>query len=131
MGDMGAEPRAMSSPPTSVPDQMVQVELFGDCALRGTAVLERAAAEGKAVEMENFFSRFALDIIGKAVFNYEFDSLTTDDPVIQVGRAGCSSGVEGVIVRLKASVLVAWYCGFKAYSTSVPNTCPASRPSRP
>nr|AGN27239.1 CYP97A1 [Parachlorella kessleri] len=59
------------------------VELFGDCALRGTAVLERAAAEGKAVEMENFFSRFALDIIGKAVFNYEFDSLTTDDPVIQ------------------------------------------------
>jgi hypothetical protein len=34
--------------------------------------------------MENFFSRFGLDIIGKAVFNYEFDSLTHDDPVIQV-----------------------------------------------
>ena len=33
--------------------------------------------------MENWFSRFALDIIGKAVFNYDFDSLTKDDPVIQ------------------------------------------------
>ena len=40
--------------------------------------------EGKPVEMENFFSRFGLDIIGKAVFNYDFDSLTHDDPVIQV-----------------------------------------------
>ena len=34
--------------------------------------------------MENFFSRLTLDIIGKAVFNYDFDSLTHDDPVIQV-----------------------------------------------
>lgn len=33
--------------------------------------------------MENFFSRLTLDIIGKAVFNYDFDSLTTDDPFIQ------------------------------------------------
>ena len=65
--------------------------MFGDCTLRGTAVMERTAAEGKAIEMENFFSRYALDIIGKAVFNYEFDSLTTDDPVIQVGRGWCCS----------------------------------------
>ena len=35
------------------------------------------------MEMENFFSRLTLDIIGKAVFNYDFDSLTHDDPVIQ------------------------------------------------
>jgi hypothetical protein len=61
--------------------------MFGDCALRSSILLEKKAAEGKPVEMENFFSRFALDIIGKAVFNYEFDSLTTDDPVIQA-RAG-------------------------------------------
>ncbi len=46
-------------------------------ALCGTQV-------GKSVEMENFFSRLTLDIIGKAVFNYDFDSLTHDDPVIQV-----------------------------------------------
>ena len=44
---------------------------------------------GTSVEMENFFSRLTLDIIGKAVFNYDFDSLTHDDPVIQVGPA-CS-----------------------------------------
>lgn len=42
-----------------------QVDLFGDCTLRGTHVLEAAAAEGRSVEMENFFSRYALDIIGK------------------------------------------------------------------
>jgi hypothetical protein len=42
--------------------------------------------DGKPVEMENFFSRFGLDIIGKAVFGYEFDSLTHDDPVIQVSQ---------------------------------------------
>jgi len=35
--------------------------------------------------MENFFSRLTLDIIGKAVFNYDFDSLTHDDPIIQAG----------------------------------------------
>ena len=44
----------------------------------------QAAEAGKSVEMENFFSRLTLDIIGKAVFNYDFDSLTHDDPVIQV-----------------------------------------------
>jgi beta-ring hydroxylase len=48
----------------------------------------QAAAKGKPIDMENFFSRFALDIIGKAVFNYEFNSLTHDDPVIQVGGWG-------------------------------------------
>ena len=38
--------------------------------------------------LQNFFSRFALDIIGKAVFNYDFDALTHDDPVIQAGGGG-------------------------------------------
>lgn len=60
------------------------VDMFGDCTLHGVAKLQQASARGEAVEMENFFSRLALDIIGKAVFNYEFDSLTTDDPVIKV-----------------------------------------------
>lgn len=74
--------------------------MFGDCALHGVAALAAqadAAAAGTggatlrsggppprgAVEMENFFSRLTLDIIGKAVFNYDFDSLTNDDPFIQ------------------------------------------------
>ena len=58
-------------------------EMFGDCALHGSAMLQKASDAGEAVEMENFFSRLGLDIIGKAVFNYDFDSLTTDDPVIK------------------------------------------------
>lgn len=60
------------------------VDMFGECALHGSAFLQRSADAGTSVEMENFFSRMALDIIGKAVFNYEFDSLTHDDPVIKV-----------------------------------------------
>ncbi len=42
--------------------------------------------------MENYYSRLALDIIGQAVFNYEFDALTHDDPVIQVRLCVASRG---------------------------------------
>jgi hypothetical protein len=44
----------------------------------------RLLPQGKPIELENFFSRLTLDIIGKAVFNYDFDSLSNDDPVIKV-----------------------------------------------
>lgn len=54
------------------------------CASR-PQLLDEAADSGRVVEMENLFSRLTLDIIGKAVFDYDFDSLTHDDPVIQVG----------------------------------------------
>jgi beta-ring hydroxylase len=71
------------------------VGMFGDCTLHGAeGVLAAAAEKGDKVEMENFFSRLALDIIGKAVFNYEFDSLTHDDPVIKV-RGALAGGVGG------------------------------------
>ncbi|KAK9917377.1 hypothetical protein WJX75_003717 [Coccomyxa subellipsoidea] len=59
------------------------VDMFADSGLHGVATLDAAQKAGQAVEMENFFSRLTLDIIGKAVFNYDFDSLTHDDPVIQ------------------------------------------------
>jgi len=59
------------------------VNMFGDCTLHGLATLDKAHAQNKSIDMENYFSRLALDIIGKAVFNYDFDSLTHDDPVIQ------------------------------------------------
>jgi len=59
------------------------VDMFGDCALHGCNNLDKAVKEGRSVNMENYFSRLALDIIGKAVFNYDFDSLTHDDPVIE------------------------------------------------
>jgi len=58
------------------------VTMFGECALHGAEKLRASAEAGQSVEMENFFSRLSLDIIGKAVFNYTFDSLTHDDPVI-------------------------------------------------
>ncbi|KAG1666004.1 hypothetical protein FOA52_010102 [Chlamydomonas sp. UWO 241] len=58
------------------------VGMFGDCAANGCTTLDKAVASGTPVEMENFFSRLSLDIIGKAVFNYEFNSLANDDPVI-------------------------------------------------
>lgn len=60
------------------------IGMFGDSTLHGITTLEKAADFGATVEMENYFSRLALDIIGKAVFNYDFDSLTHDDPVIRV-----------------------------------------------
>lgn len=63
------------------------VNMFGESTLHGMKTLEKAALEDRPVEMENFFSRLTLDIIGKAVFNYDFDSLTHDDPFIQVKTA--------------------------------------------
>ena len=62
------------------------VTMFGQSTLHGMKILEKAVLEDRAVEMENFFSRLTLDIIGKAVFNYDFDSLTHDDPFIQVSQ---------------------------------------------
>ena len=81
--------------------------MFGSSALHGAELLEgqmSAGGGGEAiasshlslspsssssssssvvVEIENIFSRLTLDIIGKAVFNYDFDSLKNDDPFIQ------------------------------------------------
>jgi len=58
-------------------------DMFGECASYGATQLSRSEVEGTVVEMESFYSRLALDIIGKAVFNYDFDSLKKDDPVIK------------------------------------------------
>lgn len=58
--------------------------MFGEATLHGCETLDKQVASGKSLDMENYFSRLALDIIGKAVFNYDYDSLTHDDPVIQV-----------------------------------------------
>ncbi|XVE62209.1 hypothetical protein DITRI_Ditri06bG0100300 [Diplodiscus trichospermus] len=45
--------------------------------------LDDAATDGEDVEMESLFSRLTLDIIGKAVFNYDFDSLTNDTGIVE------------------------------------------------
>ncbi|OIW17878.1 hypothetical protein TanjilG_00235 [Lupinus angustifolius] len=59
------------------------IGLFGQATDRLCKKLDTAASDGKDVEMESLFSRLTLDIIGKAVFNYDFDSLTNDTGIIE------------------------------------------------
>lgn len=60
------------------------IGLFGQAADRLCKKLDAAAYDGEDVEMESLFSRLTLDIIRKAVFNYDFDSLTNDTGIIEV-----------------------------------------------
>ena len=63
--------------------QVMINRVFAPSALHLVYKLETAARSGEAIDMEANFSQLTLDIIGKAVFNYDFDSLTTNSPVIQ------------------------------------------------
>jgi carotene epsilon-monooxygenase len=57
--------------------------VFGPSSQFLAVQLRQAAASGKAVNMEACFSQLTLDIIGKSVFNYDFNALTKDSPLIQ------------------------------------------------
>ncbi|KAL8480329.1 hypothetical protein ACS0TY_027029 [Phlomoides rotata] len=57
--------------------------LFGEATDRLCKKLDAAASDGEDVEMESFFSRLTLDIIDKAVFNYDFDSLSVDTGIVE------------------------------------------------
>lgn len=57
--------------------------VFCKCAERLVEKLETSAANGSAVNMEAQFSQLTLDVIGLSVFNYNFDSLNADSPVIE------------------------------------------------
>ncbi|KAI5648903.1 hypothetical protein M9H77_34908 [Catharanthus roseus] len=59
------------------------ISLFGQATERLCRKLDEAASNGEDVEMESLFSRLTLDIIGKAVFNYDFDSLTVDTGIVE------------------------------------------------
>ncbi|KAJ4842829.1 hypothetical protein Tsubulata_017094 [Turnera subulata] len=59
------------------------ISLFGQATDRLCKKLDAAASDGEDVEMESLFSRLTLDIIGKAVFNYDFDSLTNDAGIVE------------------------------------------------
>ncbi|KAM7532134.1 hypothetical protein LguiB_035544 [Lonicera macranthoides] len=59
------------------------ISLFGKATDRLCRKLDAAAYDGEDVEMESLFSRLTLDIIGKAVFNYDFDSLTNDTGIVE------------------------------------------------
>lgn len=58
-------------------------KLFGAATDRLCKKLDAAASNGEDVEMESLFSRLTLDIIGKAVFNYDFDSLKVDTGIVE------------------------------------------------
>ncbi|KAG1362616.1 carotene epsilon-monooxygenase, chloroplastic [Cocos nucifera] len=57
-------------------------KVFCKCAQRLVDKLRPYAANGAAVNMEEKFSQLTLDVIGMSLFNYNFDSLTSDSPVI-------------------------------------------------
>ncbi|KAL2978678.1 hypothetical protein AAZX31_13G130300 [Glycine max] len=57
--------------------------VFCRCAERLVEKLQPDALNGTAVNMEAKFSQLTLDVIGLSVFNYNFDSLNTDSPVIE------------------------------------------------
>ncbi len=58
--------------------------VFGPSAQHLCSKLEGAGHSGESIDMEACFSQLTLDVIGKAVFNYEFNALNTDSPLIQV-----------------------------------------------
>lgn len=59
------------------------ISLFGQATDRLCRKLDEAASNGEDVEMESLFSRLTLDIIGKAVFNYDFESLKVDTGIVE------------------------------------------------
>jgi cytochrome P450 len=60
------------------------VGLFGYCNKPLIASLNNIASSGEGkVDMEEKFCSVALDIIGKSVFNFEFNSVTKESPVIK------------------------------------------------
>lgn len=59
------------------------VGLFGYCNTPLIASLNKMTEGTGQVEMEEKFCSVALDIIGKSVFNYDFDSVTNESPVIK------------------------------------------------
>lgn len=58
-------------------------QTFVDCNRPLVDKLDAAARSGATLNMETEFCSVSLDIIGKAVFNYEFGSVTAESPVIQ------------------------------------------------
>jgi carotene epsilon-monooxygenase len=57
--------------------------VFGPSSLHLSDKLAAAATSQQPINMEACFSQLTLDIIGKAVFNYDFDALNRDSPLIQ------------------------------------------------
>jgi len=60
------------------------VGLFGDCTERLVDNFDaQVVGQAKPVDLEERFGSLALDIIGRAVFNYDFDSVANTSPVVK------------------------------------------------
>eukprot|EP00752_Nemacystus_decipiens_P011021 g9793.t2 len=59
------------------------IGVFADCNSMLIGKLNDVAQREEEIEMESHFCSVSLDIIGKAIFNYEFGSVTKESPVIQ------------------------------------------------
>lgn len=59
------------------------IDLFGDCGDRLVNDLDARAVAKTPVDMEERFCSVTLDIIGKAVFNYDFGSVTKESPIVK------------------------------------------------
>lgn len=57
--------------------------MFGRCTQRTVDKLTAAATNNAVVDMEQEFLSLGLDIIGIGVFNYDFDSISTQSPIIK------------------------------------------------
>lgn len=57
-------------------------------------MLQGFAKRGESIDMEACFSQLTLDVIGKSVFNYDFNALTADSPLIQVHSAVPSYNIQ-------------------------------------
>lgn len=57
--------------------------VFAPSALHLTEKLQAVAESKESIDIEACFSQLTLDVIGKAVFNYDFNALNTDSPLIQ------------------------------------------------
>eukprot|EP00898_Chlorokybus_atmophyticus_P002727 jgi/Chlat1/3455/Chrsp23S03770 len=75
------------------------VATFSRCAER-TAQKFSQLLEGQnevLLDMESEYSSLSLDIIGLAVFNYDFDSVTEESPIIKASGQSRTDAVYGVL----------------------------------
>ncbi|KAG2494902.1 hypothetical protein HYH03_006837 [Edaphochlamys debaryana] len=82
-GEQWAARRRLVAPALQRKFVQSQTDLFASVAARGLKQLQAAADTDGSVDMEAFFSRLSLDVVGLSVFGFDFDSLNRDDPVIQ------------------------------------------------
>ena len=59
------------------------MNLFVECNRPLISKLSKCAEEGTELDMETEFCSVSLDIIGKAVFNYDFGSVNKESPVVK------------------------------------------------